>query len=172
MHRAGADQHHVGQRIDFGQSTIGGPHDDGFSTTPPQFFRDQDVAVVGGGDSAMAEATFLTRFARSVTVVHRNDQFRASKIMVDRARSNDKIRWILDTEVLEARGEQELTTMRLRDRVTGAESDLDADGYVVTAPHSSRTNVDGVFAVGDLVDHTYRQAITAAGSGCKAAIDA
>lgn len=166
------------------------------ATCDGAFFRDQDVAVIGAGDSAMEEATFLTRFASSVTIVHRNDTFRASSIMVDRAKANAKIRWVLDSEVVEAQGTQELTSVRIRNRVTDTESDLavtgmfvaighdprsqlvqgqielDEDGYVLTEANGSRTNVDGVFAAGDLVDHTYRQAITAAGSGCKAAIDA
>ncbi len=160
------------------------------------FFRGQDVAVIGGGDSAMEEATFLTRFARSVTVVHRNDHFRASKIMVDRAEANEKIRWVLENELVEATGADALSGLRVRNRVTGAEQvldvsglfvaighdprsklvtgqvDLDRAGYVVTHGKSSRTSADGVFAAGDLTDPTYRQAITAAGSGCTAAIDA
>lgn len=166
------------------------------ATCDGAFFRDQDVAVIGAGDSAMEEATFLTRFASSVTVVHRSENFRASQIMVDRARGNDKIRWVLDTEVVSAQGSEALTGLRVRDRVSREERDLnvtgmfvaighdprstlvagqvslDDDGYVVTEGSSTRTNLDGVFAAGDLVDHTYRQAITAAGSGCKAAIDA
>jgi thioredoxin reductase (NADPH) len=160
------------------------------------FFRDQDIAVVGGGDSAMEEATFLTKFARSVTVVHRRQEFRASKIMLERARANEKIRWQLDSEVLEVLGEGNVKGVRVRDTATGDEStldvtglfmaighdprsalvkgqiDLDEDGYVKVRPHSTYTNIDGVFAAGDLVDRTYRQAITAAGSGCSAAIDA
>jgi thioredoxin reductase (NADPH) len=160
------------------------------------FFRDQDIAVVGGGDSAMEEATFLTKFARSVTIVHRRQEFRASRIMLERARANEKIRWQLDSEVLEVLGENSVAGVRLRDTTSGEESvldvtgvfmaighdprsdlvkgqvDLDAEGYVQTRPHSSYTNIDGVFASGDLVDRTYRQAITAAGSGCSASIDA
>ncbi|MFI7677163.1 thioredoxin-disulfide reductase [Actinophytocola sp. NPDC049390] len=160
------------------------------------FFRDQDIAVVGGGDSAMEEATFLTKFARSVTIIHRRQEFRASKIMLERARANEKIRWQLDSEVLEVLGEGNVAGVKLRNTVTGEESvldvtglfmaighdprsalvkgqvDLDADGYVQVRPHTTYTNVDGVFAAGDLVDRTYRQAITAAGSGCSAAIDA
>jgi thioredoxin reductase (NADPH) len=160
------------------------------------FFRDQDIAVVGGGDSAMEEATFLTKFARSVTIVHRRQEFRASKIMLERAKANEKIRWQLDSEVLEVRGEGNVAGVRIRDTATGEEStldvtglfmaighdprsslvkgqvDLDEDGYVEVRPHSTYTNIDGVFAAGDLVDRTYRQAITAAGSGCAAAIDA
>jgi thioredoxin reductase (NADPH) len=160
------------------------------------FFRDQDIAVVGGGDSAMEEATFLTRFARSVTIIHRRQEFRSSRIMLERAKANEKIRWQLDSEVLEVLGENSVTGVRLRNTATGEESDLDVtgvfmaighdprsdlvkgqvdlddEGYVQTRPHSTYTNVDGVFASGDLVDRTYRQAITAAGSGCSASIDA
>ncbi len=160
------------------------------------FFRDQDIAVLGGGDSAMEEATFLTRFARSVTIIHRREEFRASKIMIERARANDKIRWQLNSEVLEVLGDGKVGGLKLRDTRTGEESvldvtgffvaighdprsalvtgqvDVDDAGYVVTRGQSTYTNVDGVFAAGDLVDHTYRQAITAAGSGCSAAIDA
>jgi thioredoxin reductase (NADPH) len=160
------------------------------------FFRDQDIAVVGGGDSAMEEATFLTKFARSVTIVHRRQEFRASRIMLERARANEKIRWQLDSEVLGVLGEGNVAGVRIRDTVTGEEStldvtgvfmaighdprsslvkgqvDLDEDGYVKVRPQSTYTNIDGVFAAGDLVDRTYRQAITAAGSGCAAAIDA
>ena len=160
------------------------------------FFKDQDIAVVGGGDSAMEEATFLTRFARSVTLVHRRDEFRASRIMLERARSNDKIRFLTNTAVLAVDGESTVTGLRVRDTRTGEEStlavtgvfiaighdprselvrgavDLDPAGYVVVGEHSTATSLPGVFAAGDLVDHTYRQAITAAGSGCAAAIDA
>ena len=162
------------------------------------FFRDQDIAVVGGGDSALEEATFLTRFARTVTLVHRRDTLRASKIMQERAFANDKLRFVWDTEVLEAVGpEGKLESLRLRNLKTGEESDLtvtglfiaighdprselvagqidlDDENYVrVHELHSTRTNVPGVFACGDLVDHTYRQAITAAGTGCAAALDA
>ena len=160
------------------------------------FFRDQDIAVVGGGDSAMEEATFLTRFARSVTLIHRRDEFRASRIMLDRARANDKITILTNTEVTEVEGDPKVTGIRLRDTRTGEESklavtgvfvaighvprselvrgqvDLDEDGYVVVANRSTYTSVEGVFAAGDLVDRTYRQAITAAGTGCSASIDA
>lgn len=161
------------------------------------FFRDHDIAVVGGGDSAMEEATFLTRFARSVTIIHRRDEFRASKIMTGRALSNDKIRvaWnSVVTEVISSDGK--VGGVRLRDVVTGTESvldvtgvfvaighdprndlfkdevELDPSGYVRVDAPSTRTNLAGVFAAGDLVDHTYRQAITAAGTGCAAALDA
>jgi thioredoxin reductase (NADPH) len=163
------------------------------------FFRDQDIAVVGGGDSAMEEATFLTKFARSVTIIHRRQEFRASRIMLERAKANEKIRWQLDSEVLGVLGDDgnnKVTGVRLRSTVTSEESTLDvtgvfmaighdprsslvkgqvevdADGYVQVRPQSTYTNIDGVFAAGDLVDRTYRQAITAAGSGCAAAIDA
>lgn len=160
------------------------------------FFRDQDIAVIGGGDSAMEEATFLTRFARSVTLVHRRDEFRASRIMLERARDNDKITILTNKAVLGVDGDQTVTGLRLRDTVTGEEStlpvtgvfvaighdprselvrdvlDTDPDGYVLVKGHTTATSIDGVFAAGDLVDRTYRQAITAAGSGCSAAIDA
>jgi len=160
------------------------------------FFRDQDIAVVGGGDSAMEEATFLTRFARSVTIIHRREEFRASRIMLERARANDKIKWQLNTEVLEVLGDTTVSGVKIRDTRTGEESelavtglfmaighdprsalvkdqvDLDEAGYVQVLSPSTYTKLDGVFAAGDLVDHTYRQAITASGSGCAAAIDA
>ncbi len=160
------------------------------------FFRDQDIAVVGGGDSAIEEATFLTKFARSVTIVHRRDQLRASKIMADRAFANDKIRFAWNSEVVDLHGEAKLTGITVRDTVTGETRDvpvtglfvaighdprselvrgvvdLDPAGYVVVSERSTRTNLTGVFACGDLVDHTYRQAVTAAGSGCAAALDA
>jgi thioredoxin reductase (NADPH) len=159
------------------------------------FFRDQDIAVVGGGDTAMEEATFLTRFAKSVTVVHRREALRASRIMVDRANANPKIRWEWNSEVADIHGDSSVTGIRLRDIRTGEERDLsvgglfiaigheprselvrgqvdlDAEGYVVTGV-GTRTNLTGVFAAGDLVDHTYRQAVTAAGTGCQAALDA
>jgi thioredoxin reductase (NADPH) len=160
------------------------------------FFRDQDIAVVGGGDSAMEEATFLTRFARSVTVIHRRDKLRASAIMQERAFSNDKIRFRWNADVAEILGEDKLSGVRLRDTVTGKTDDLaitglfvaighdprtellrgqlelDDGGYVKVAHPTTKTNLDGVFACGDVVDHTYRQAITAAGTGCAAALDA
>jgi thioredoxin reductase (NADPH) len=160
------------------------------------FFRDQDIVVVGGGDSAMEEATFLTRFARSVTLVHRRDEFRASRIMLERARANDKITFLTNTEVVEIQGDPKVSAVRLRNTVTGEESkldvtgvfvavghdprselvrgqvELDEAGYVKVAHGSTATSVEGVFAAGDLVDHTYRQAITAAGTGCSASIDA
>jgi thioredoxin reductase (NADPH) len=160
------------------------------------FFRDHDIAVVGGGDTAMEEATFLTRFAKSVTVIHRREEFRASKVMLERARANEKIKWQLNTQVTDVLGDGTVSSIKVRDTQTGAESempvtgfflaighdprsalvkgqiDLDEEGYVVTKGKTSYTNLDGVFAAGDLVDHEYRQAITAAGSGCSAAIDA
>ncbi len=160
------------------------------------FFRDQDIAVVGGGDSAIEEATFLTKFAKSVTIIHRRDQLRASKIMADRALSNEKIRFTWNAAVTALHGDAKLTGVTVTDTLTGAESELavtglfvaighdprselvkgvvelDEEGYVVCAGRSTRTNLPGVFACGDLVDHTYRQAITAAGSGCAAALDA
>jgi len=160
------------------------------------FFRDQDIPVVGGGDSAMEEATFLTRFARSVTLIHRRDEFRASRIMLERAQANEKITFLTNTAVTEVEGNPKVTGLRLKDTVTGEESklavtgvfvaighdprsslvrgqvDLDDEGYVAVAGRTTGTSLDGVFACGDLVDHTYRQAITAAGSGCSAAIDA
>jgi thioredoxin reductase (NADPH) len=160
------------------------------------FFRDQHIAVIGGGDSAMEEALFLTRFASSVTLVHRRDEFRASKIMLNRARNNDKIKFITNHTVVAVDGETAVTGLRLRDTVTGGETtlpvtgvfvaigheprsdlvrdvvDVDPDGYVLVKDRTTSTSLDGVFAAGDLVDRTYRQAVTAAGSGCAAAIDA
>jgi thioredoxin reductase (NADPH) len=160
------------------------------------FFREQDIAVVGGGDSAVEEATFLTKFARTVTIVHRRDELRASKIMAERAHANPKIRFAWNSAVDAIHGEDKLTGVTLRDTVTGETRELpvtglfvaighdprnelvkgvvelDAEGYVLVEGRSTRTNVPGVFACGDLVDHTYRQAITAAGSGCAAALDA
>ncbi|MGV9798398.1 thioredoxin-disulfide reductase [Mycobacterium sp. NPDC003449] len=159
------------------------------------FFRDEDIVVVGGGDSAMEEATFLTRFARSVTLIHRRDEFRASKIMLERARANEKITFLTNTEITEVEGDPKVTGVRLRDTVTGEESklavtgvfvaighdprselvrgqvELDDEGYVQVVGRSTATSLEGVFAAGDLVDHTYRQAVTAAGTGCSAAID-
>lgn len=160
------------------------------------FFRDQHIAVVGGGDSAIEEATFLTRFASKVTVVHRRDELRASKIMADRAMSDPKIEFAWNSDVTAIRGENKVESVTLRDTVTGDERelpvtglfvaighdprtelitgqvDLDEDGYIRVVGRSTATNLDGVFACGDAVDHTYRQAITAAGSGCSAALDA
>ena len=160
------------------------------------FFRDQDIAVVGGGDSAMEEATFLTRFARKVYVIHRRDELRASKVLQERAMANEKIEFLWNTEVVDVLGDEKVTGLRLRDTVTGAERTLDVtalfvaighdprselvagqvrldeDGYVLVDHPSTRTNIPGVFAAGDLVDRTYRQAVTAAGTGCQAALDA
>jgi thioredoxin reductase (NADPH) len=160
------------------------------------FFRDQDIAVVGGGDSALEEATFLTRFARSVTVIHRRDTLRASKIMQARAMSDPKITFRWNSKVVDVLGEDRLTGLRLRDVRTGEESELavtglfvaighdprvqlfrdqvalDDSGYVEVQGRTGRTTVPGVFACGDVVDHEYRQAVTAAGSGCAAALDA
>jgi thioredoxin reductase (NADPH) len=159
------------------------------------FFREHDIAVVGGGDSALEEALFLTKFAKSVTVVHRRDELRASKIMQERAVANDKIRFLWNSRVVELKGETKLEGAIVEDTITGERSGLDVTGlfvaighrpntdlfkgqvemedtgYLITGPGSA-TNVDGVFACGDVQDHTYRQAITAAGSGCMAAIDA
>jgi thioredoxin reductase (NADPH) len=160
------------------------------------FFREQDIAVVGGGDSAMEEATFLTRFARSVTVIHRRDALRASRIMQDRAFANPKIKFVWDSVVTEVLGEDRVSGVRIRNTRTGAESELpvtgvfvaighdprselfrgqlpmDAEGYLLVEQPSTRTVIDGVFAAGDVVDHIYRQAVTAAGTGCAAALDA
>ncbi len=165
------------------------------------FFRGHDIVVVGGGDSAMEEATFLTKFAKSVTIVHRRAEFRASPIMLDRARANPKIRWALNSAVTAVHGDEAVSGVTLTDTITGVSRDIDAtglfvaighdprselfkgvvdtdtDGYVRTGGHIgagrlTATNIPGVFACGDLVDHTYRQAITAAGSGCSAALDA
>jgi len=161
------------------------------------FFRDQEIAVVGGGDSAVEEATFLTRFASKVYLVHRRDALRASKIMQDRAFANPKIEFVWDSEVVSANGQDgKLASATLRNLKTGETSDLpvtglfiaighdprselvkgqvslDDEGYVLVEGRTTRTDVDGVFAAGDLVDHTYRQAVTAAGSGCAAALDA
>jgi thioredoxin reductase (NADPH) len=160
------------------------------------FFRDKDIAVIGGGDSAMEEATFLTRFARSVTVVHRRDQLRASKIMQERAFTNPKISFRWNSEVVGVLGDGKVSGLRLRDTVTGEESTLavsglfvaigheprselfagqlatDEQGYLLVEQPFTRTAIPGVFACGDVVDHTYRQAVTAAGTGCAAALDA
>jgi thioredoxin reductase (NADPH) len=160
------------------------------------FFREQDIAVVGGGDTAMEEAIFLTKFARSVTVVHRRDELRASKIMQDRAFANEKIKFLWDSEVTGIQGGDRVSGVTVRNTKTGAESELevtglfiaighdprselfagqletDTDGYLLVDAPTTRTKIPGVFACGDVVDHIYRQAITAAGSGCSAAIDA
>jgi thioredoxin reductase (NADPH) len=160
------------------------------------FFRESDIAVIGGGDSALEEATFLTRFAKSVTLVHRRDSLRASKIMQDRATSNPKIKFAWDSVVEEVLGEDRVSGLRLRNVNTGEQSVLpvtgmfvaighdprselftgqlpvDAEGYLLVEHPTSRTAIDGVFAAGDVVDHIYRQAVTAAGTGCAAALDA
>jgi thioredoxin reductase (NADPH) len=160
------------------------------------FFRDQTIAVVGGGDSAVEEATFLTKFASKVVLIHRRDSLRASKIMADRAFNNPKIEMLWNTEVVDILGAEKVSGLALKNTVTGelserdftglfvaighiprselitSQIDLDNEGYVKVEGRSTRTNLPGVFACGDLVDHTYRQAITAAGSGCQAALDA
>ena len=160
------------------------------------FFKEQVIAVVGGGDSAMEEANFLTKFAKKVVLIHRRDQLRASKIMVERAKANPKIEFLFNTEVIDVLGEDKVTGLKLRNVLTGEESSSDftglfvaighlprselvvgqvktnPEGYVLVDSGSTRTNLPGVFASGDLVDFTYRQAITAAGSGCQAALDA
>jgi thioredoxin reductase (NADPH) len=160
------------------------------------FFRNQHIVVVGGGDTAMEEASFLTRFAESVTVVHRRDTLRASRIMAERAHANPKIRWAWNSEVAEIHGDAKVSGLTLRDTRSGetreieatglfiavghdprsdlvkGQIELDDEGYILTDGRSTRTNLAGVFAAGDVVDHIYRQAITAAGSGCQAALDA
>ena len=159
------------------------------------FFKDQDIAVVGGGDSAMEEALFLTKFARSVTIVHRRDSLRASKIMADRALAHEKIRFAWNSEVADVVGDDKVSALRLRSTIDGSESEINvtgvfvaigndprtalvkdvleltAEGTIAVQGRSSKTSVPGVFAAGDVVDPTYRQAITAAGSGCVAALD-
>jgi thioredoxin reductase (NADPH) len=167
------------------------------ATCDAPFYRDKDVIVVGGGDSAMEEAIFLTKFATKVTVVHRREEFRASQIMIDRARQNEKIDWVLNSVVEEVLSDNgAMSGVRLRDTVTDETSELEAQGlfvaighdpntklfldwldhdeagYLVTKPHSTETNLPGVFAAGDVQDHVYRQAVTAAGSGSMAALDA
>ena len=160
------------------------------------FFRDQVIAVVGGGDSAVEEATFLTKFASKVVLIHRRDSLRASKIMADRAAANPKIEFLWNTEVIDVLGDSKVTGLKLRNTVDGSESEraltglfvaighiprselitsqitVNGEGYVEVDGRSTHTNIPGVFACGDLVDYTYRQAITAAGSGCQAALDA
>ena len=160
------------------------------------FFKNLDVAVVGGGDTAMEEATFLTKFAKSVTLIHRRDTFRASKIMVDKAMANPKIQFVLDSAVEEILGDKDVTGVRIKNLKTGEAREIpvqgvfmaighepntklfkgvlktDDAGYLVVEPGSTRTNVPGVFAAGDVADHLYRQAVTAAGTGCMAALDA
>ena len=160
------------------------------------FFRDQIIAVVGGGDSAMEEANFLTKFASKVVLIHRRDKFRASKIMIERAEKNPKIEFLFNHEVIDVLGEEKVSGLKLKNTVTGKEEikdftglfvaighlprsellvgqlELNADGYVQVEGRSTKTKIPGVFACGDLVDFTYRQAITAAGTGCQAALDA
>ncbi len=187
-----------------GYRTLGVPGEEEFSgrgtswcaTCDGFFFRDKDIAVVGGGDTAMEEATFLTRFARSVTVIHRRDELRASKIMQDRAFDNEKIQFIWNTEVSEVLGDSKVSGAQLRDTQTGEESkldvsglfiaighdprvelfedqlDLDDEGYLTVDFPTTKTKIPGVFACGDVVDHVYRQAVTAAGTGCSASLDA
>ena len=160
------------------------------------FFKEQAIAVVGGGDSALEEATFLTRFASKVYLIHRRNELRASRIMQQRAQNDPKIEFMWNSQVIDILGEEKVTGIRIKDTVTGDEKnleltglfvaighvprselligqiDLDANGYVKTQSDSTKTNIEGVFACGDLVDHVYRQAITAAGTGCQAALDA
>lgn len=160
------------------------------------FFRDQVIAVVGGGDSAMEEANFLTKFASKVVVIHRRDAFRASKIMIERSAANPKIEFLFNHEVIDVLGEDKVTALKLKNTVSGEESikdftglfvaighlprselvvgqvDINNEGYVQVEGRGTKTKIPGVFACGDLVDFTYRQAITAAGSGCQAGLDA
>lgn len=179
-----------------GEDTLLGRGVSSCATCDGFFFKDQDIAVIGGGDSAMEEATFLTRFARSVTLIHRRDEFRASKIMLERAYADSKINVLTNTKILGVEGTDSVIGLKLENTVTGEASqlpvtgmfvavghdprselvkdvvDVDSDGYVLVRDRSTYTSLEGVFAAGDLVDRTYRQAVTAAGSGCAAAIDA
>lgn len=160
------------------------------------FFRGKEIVVVGGGDTAMEEATFLTRFASKVTIVHRREEFRASKIMIDKAKNNPKIELVMNTTIEEILGDDHVTSLRTRNVVSGEEGaitcdgifmaighkpntaifkgliDLDEKGYIVLPSKSTATNIQGIFACGDVADHVYRQAVTAAGTGCMAALDA
>jgi thioredoxin reductase (NADPH) len=179
-----------------GEDTLLGHGVSACATCDGFFFRDHDIAVAGGGDTAMEEANFLSRFARSVTIVHRRDKLRASAIMQERAFANPKIKFRWNANVVEVLGDGKVTGVKLRDAVTGDEEvlpvsglfvaighdprtdlvrgqlELDEAGYVKVAHPTTRTNLDGVFAAGDVVDHIYRQAVTAAGTGCAAALDA
>jgi thioredoxin reductase (NADPH) len=179
-----------------GEKELGGHGVSWCATCDGFFFRGHDIAVIGGGDSAMEEATFLTRFGKSVTIVHRRDALRASKIMQDRAMANPKIRFLWNSEVAEVLGSDKVTGLRIKNTQDGSEQVLavtgvfvaighdprselfteqlatDSDGYLLVDQPSTRTAIEGVFACGDVVDHTYRQAVTAAGSGCAAALDA
>jgi thioredoxin reductase (NADPH) len=179
-----------------GEKTLGGHGVSWCATCDGFFFRGHDIAVIGGGDSAMEEAMFLTRFGKSVTVVHRRDTLRASKIMQDRAFANPKITFLWNSEVAEVLGEEKVTGLRITSTKDGTQSilpvtgvfvaighdprselfteqlEIDDEGYLVVDQPSTRTAIEGVFACGDVVDHTYRQAVTAAGTGCAAALDA
>jgi thioredoxin reductase (NADPH) len=179
-----------------GEKELGGHGVSWCATCDGFFFRGHDITVIGGGDSAMEEATFLTRFGKSVTVIHRRDALRASKIMQDRALANPKIKFLWNSEVAEVLGTDKVTGLRIKNTQDGTEdvlpltgvfvaighdprSDLfagqlatDADGYLLVDQPSTRTAIEGVFACGDVVDRTYRQAVTAAGTGCAAALDA
>ena len=178
------------------EETLSGRGVSYYATCDGFFFKEQAIAVVGGGDSALEEATFLTRFASKVYLIHRRNELRASRIMQQRAQNDPKIEFVWNSQVIDILGEEKVTGVRIKDTVTGDEKnieltglfvaighvprselligqiDLDANGYVKTQSDSTKTNIEGVFACGDLVDHVYRQAITAAGTGCQAALDA